>query len=285
MSLPFRTPAPTELTWREHGRELTLCRGAACFTAAALHFGTDSPKALEQRIDGRGPYINELGDRSWSGKYRRWLTRGTVPSDETVERVKMRSEGAVDLSSWRDLVLWSVLEATPPSLAWLHTTKERFSPPIRTILFGDPARNRMGRFIHFDTDRDRLLALRDLRSLEALCALLCLAREGELLGDDARHSLPTMCAFDILARVLRAHPPLRFKWQLLYACLERVFFARVYGDGICLSFSAAAVERALGVLDQDARAELPQLSGRRKPTLDTPEAERPLEDALEALAV
>src|SRR5688500_1497757 len=102
MSLPFRTPAPTDETWREHGRELALCRGAAC--------GTDSAKALEQRIDGRGPYSNELGDRSWSGKYRRWLTRGTVPTDETVERVRARSEGAVDLAMWRDLVLWSVAE-------------------------------------------------------------------------------------------------------------------------------------------------------------------------------
>lgn len=272
MSLPFRSPAPTDEAWREHGRELALCRGAACFTAASLHFGTDSPKALEQRIDGRGPYINELGDRSWSGKYRRWLTRGSVPTDETVERVKVRSEGAVDLGLWRELGLWSVLAAKPPSLGWLHAEKERFSPPIRTILFGDHVRNRMGRFVHFDIGRDRTLALRDLRSLEALCALLCLAREGELLGDDPRHSLPTMCAFDILPHVLCANPPLRSNWPLLYGCLERVFFARVYGDGICLDFSAAAVERALCMLDQDAGAELPQLSGRRKPRVGAPEA-------------
>ena len=286
MSLPFRDPAPTDETWREHGRELALCRGAACFKAVALHFGTDSAKALEQRIDGRGPYVNEMGDRSWSGKYRRWLTRGTVPTDETVERVRVRSEGAVDLAMWRDLVLWSVLEATPPSLARLHATKERFSPQIRTVLFGDHLPNRMGRFVHFDIGRDRLLALRDLHSLEALCALLCLAREGELLGDDPRHSLPTMCAFDILPRVLCAHPPLRTRWQILYACLERVFFARVYGDGICLAFSAAAIERALARLDTDAHAELPQLAGRRKRVLDSlGDGLQPLEAALQALAI
>lgn len=290
MAIPFRPPEPTEEQWADHQREVAKCRGATCFAALAAHFKTKSPVVLEKRVDGRSPYITQGGERSSSGKYRRWFRDGIAPSDDTIERVLGLTDNAFDLGYWRDLILWQLLARDPPALDKLHyLMEESFPRSIRKILFDEYDRDRFGRFIHFDIGREQILDLRDVRSLPAFLAMLCLAREGELLGDDPRHSLPTMCAFDMLPYVLHRCAPLRFRWENLFACLERVFFRRIYGDsGAYYDFPRQRVASGLVTLDSDPNAPLRQMSGHHEPRAEKPadppsEAEQELRKLLSSL--
>ncbi len=266
MTIPFLPPEPTPKQWEEHQREIARCRGSTCFGALTAHFKTDSPVALELLVDG-ATYVTQGGDRTSSGKYRRWYRDGIAPRDVTVEHVLALTNGAVDLRYWRDLILWKLLARVPPALDELHyMMEESFPRSIRKILFYEYDRDRFGRFHHSDIGRERILTLRDLRSLNAFLALLCLAREGELLGDDPRHSLPTMCAFDILPYILHRFAPLRWRWAILFGCLDRVFFRRIYGEsGAYYAFPREGVEAGLATLDADSNFTLPAMSGRHAP--------------------
>lgn len=261
MPIPHRPPAPTLDDWLKHARALKKVRATVCFAMLAQHYGSYSPIVLETRVDGRLAYISEVGERSWSGKYRRWLRDGILPSDETSERVLAHSGGAVDLRTWRDLRLWKLLTPAPPTLPKLHDLMEQFPAPIRNILFFASERNHLNRFIHTDVGRQRTLRLRNIGSLDAFAALLCLAREGELLSDDPRHSLPAMCAFDVFPRVLLAHAQLRYRWESLYACVERIYWRRLYGDGAYLPFAIDRVRANLAALDTNPLAPLDVMSG------------------------
>lgn len=285
MLLPFRPPEPTAKEWAEHQREIGRCRGSACFKALAVHYETNSPSKLEALVDGR-TYITKQGDRSTSNKFRVWFRDGKAPSDDTVCHVYNVTHGKVDLRYWRDLILWQLLAHEPPSLIRLqYLMEESFPRSIRGILFFAYDRDRFGRYHHGDIGRERTLELRDRRSLDALLAMLCLARKGEILGDDSQHSLPTMCAFDMLPYVLHQSAPLRFRWEKLFSCLERVFFRRLYGeDGDCCSFPRERVEEGLAALDNDPNAILRPMSGlRAKRKIDAPPAPDDDEQKLRAI--
>lgn len=179
---------------------------------------------------------------------------------------------------WRDLLLWNLLAREPPTLDRLRfLMEESFPRSMRKLLFGEYDRDRVGRYAHYEIDRKQLLALRDRRSLDAFTALLCVAREGELIDEDHRHSVPTLCAFDVLPYVLHRHAQLRRCWHDLYACLERVFFLRTYGEsGFYFSFLHERVEAGLLALDADPNATLDPMSGERE--TDSNQAGTPAQD-------
>ena len=66
--------------------------------------------------------------------------------------------------------------------------------------------------------------------------LLALAREGELINDDQRHSVPSICAFGMFAKILRSYPHLEVEWEKLYDCVSFAFWSRWYDDGISPGF-------------------------------------------------
>ena len=260
MPLPYLHP-PTSSAWGEHHRRVALCRGGACFTALAQFYGTDAPNQIEKLIDERGPYPVGDGERSWSGKYRRWLRDGKAPKDDTIELVWRKTGGKVDLQRWRDLALWDVLHQEPPSIAELHRRMTQFPAQIRRMIFGESEPNPQGRYLRSDLEREGTLALRDLGSLDAFQALLCLACEGEWIGDDTRHALPAMCAYDLFPRLVRQHAELRHRWEDLYQCLELIFWSRLYGDGMYLPCSRDEVAERLTLLEADQMATYPLLAG------------------------
>jgi hypothetical protein len=140
---------------------------------------------------------------------------------------------------------------------------EGSSSTIRRILIVDSHMVRTGRFQPAILKRDQTLAIRNQYSLDALIVLLCLARKGEVLEEDSLHFLPAECAFDILPRVLYSYRPLNYRWEDLFACLERVFWKRLYGDGAYFKFPIETVRTSLRVLNSDPAAKLPRKSGNR----------------------
>lgn len=263
MVLPFRNP-PTPEAVEAHRELITRCRGAACFAAIARHFGTSYPNMLERRIDGRTPY--KKGDeKSWPGKYRKWLRDGKSPSSETCDFVRTKSGQSVDLKRLRDLFLWDLLQVSPPSLDALHEYMVSMPLQIRRKLSAGMDEDGTGRFARHELERDTVLSLRNLGSLDAFQALLCLAREGEIINDDRRHYLPALCAYDLVPRVLHSHPELRAVWERLYDCLEFVYWNRAYLGNMTFRPSKEKVAECLGQLDANPSAAIEQLAGRRQP--------------------
>lgn len=263
MPIGFHPPLPADHDWKDHDKAIKRCRGTVSYGALAAHFGTDSPKILEWRIDRRTPYSTG-DDASTSNKYRRWRQGQALPHDDTIAQVAGRSAGGVRLGYWRDLPLWELLAVEPPPMQRLHGFLERSSRSVRQILFMDGQPDRLGRFHHSMLERSRTLAIRNLRSLDAFLALLCLARKGEILDDDPHHFLPAACAFDIFPRVLYSHRPLRYRWEGLFNCLHRIYWSRVYLDGAIYTYPIESVYSGLNALDANPAAELPQMSGKRR---------------------
>lgn len=210
-----------------HTADIGRCRSAACFAALAVHFGTKSPVVLEARIDRRKPYLTKGGDRSWSGIYRGWLRDSKTPHDSSVARVLERSGGAVDLRLWRDLLLWRLLTPGSALLDPPGSWASNFLPQVRRMLFDDLDNNLVGRYQRLRIPPARVLALRNLRSLESFHALVYLARESELIGDQPEDLLPAVCAFELLPSLIKRYPQLRFRWGQLFSCVERVLCRRL----------------------------------------------------------
>lgn len=210
-----------------HAADIQRCRSTACFAALTVHFGTKSPVVLEARIDRRKPYLTKGGERSWSGIYRGWLRDSKTPHDKSVARILERSGGSVDLRLWRDLMLWRLLTPAPQLLDTPGSRASSFSRQIRRILFDELDNNLVGRHQRLRIPPARVLALRNLRSLEAFHALVYLARESELIGDQPEDLLPAVCAFELLPGLIKRYPQLRFRWGQLFSCVERVLCRRL----------------------------------------------------------
>lgn len=244
-----------------HLKALKRCQGAVCYGALVTHFGTQSPKTLEWRIDRRRPYDRD-GDPSISNKYRRWRQGKALPGQDTVAWVRERSGGSVRLDFWLGLPLWELLAAEPPPLQRIHQLLEASPSTITDSLFRYNSSDG-GRPHHTMLDDAQILAIRNQHSLAAFIALLCLARKSEMFADSQRHYLPAACAFDILPRILYTYRPLRYRWEGLFACLKNILWVYLYADRLDCKFSMETVGSSLQALDANPAAELPQLSGKR----------------------
>lgn len=258
MPLDFRI----QPDWDAHSREVKIARGSACFAALAAHFGTNSPKVLESRADAR-PLRRGDDEQSSSNKYLRWR-QGKIPHDKSVAQIRVRTGGSVNLAFWRDHPLWELLAPEPPSIPRLLRLLEGTPSNIRRILFHKSIDTPTERVNHTPLTRAEVLGIRNLRSLDAFTTLLCLARKGDVLEDGAHHFLPSACAFDLLPRILYSYRPLRYRWEGLFGCIERVYWNRLYLDGIYSKFPIERVRDSLTQLDADPSVCLPSISGMRK---------------------
>lgn len=143
----------------------------------------------------------------------------------------------------------------------IHRLLEAMPLAIRRSLFMYELPDSLGRYHHSLLEREQILAIRDNGSLDAFIALLCLARKGEIFEHDPQRYLPSTCAFDIFPRVISIHRPLRYRWEELFACLERIFWNRVYSTGMRFSFPIERARAALLLLLNDPNAEIPYMSG------------------------
>lgn len=263
LTWPMTVQAPTDER-KTRFKELKRVRGAVCFGALAAHFGAESSKKLEWRVDRRLPYGEDV-DSSPSNKYLRWR-QGTLPHDDSLTHVEARTAGSVRLGYWRDLPLWQILSPDIPAISSLHQVLEQMPRNIRKVLLHDTDPAREGRFHHTIPDRSQILAVRNQRSLDAFIALVCLARKGEVLENDPLHFLPAACAYEIFPRILYSHKPLRYRWEGLFECLRKVLWCRVYSNGASFHFPVEMIHRSLAALDADPEATLPNLTGLRVST-------------------
>lgn len=270
MGIPFCPPLHTADAWTDFALEVRRCRGAACFGATAAHFGTTSPKTLEERVDGKR-YVTRFQEPTSSGKYRAWFRDGARPSDHTAKHIRARSGDAVDLTSWRDLPLWDLLSPTPPPMDRLHRYPEAMPPAIGRLLFGDSPGWRHPRFLHHHLERTDYLAIRNIGTLDAFICLLCLACKGDLLDHDPSHLMPAQCAFDVLPHVLNRYPALEFRWDRLFKCLSQVFWQRLYGSGAIYEFDIRKVHANLTALKERRPEDVVRISGIRRRREQQPE--------------
>ncbi|MBK7145605.1 MAG: hypothetical protein IPH76_10500 [Xanthomonadales bacterium] len=240
---------------REHEARIDKCRGTACFEDLCRGLNETSANELARQIDDDHGRLGPDGLRQFSGKYRQWRY-GKAPSDETIALVESRFAGKTRLRRWRDLWLWDLLrEPFKLTLPELHEEMTHLPPRIRKLLFLSAGPNAMGRFPRHAMSRERVLELRDLKSLDAFMALLALAREGELINQDQRHVFPALCAFGIFAHVLAANPQLEASWEPLYDALHLAIWSRIYLEGIHPNFDKQWIvaHRAALRLDPNAR--------------------------------
>lgn len=245
----------------EHADEVLRCRGTVCFAALAVHFGSTSPATLEARVDRRRPYETVNGERTWSNIYRCWRRDGKLPSEKTVGHVWERTAGAVNLRRWRDLLLWELLGPAPQISVSPEERKKQFPPQIGRIIFRDV--DLSSYYLKpFMCGPEQTLAVRNLRSLDAFLALLYLARQAELIGDEPQHFLPAMCVFDLLPRVLYRYPQLRYRWRALFVCIERILSRRLRENDAKppVAFAVERVEAGLTLLLAKPDAALDQVS-------------------------
>ena len=174
-----------------------------------------------------------------------------------------RSAGAVDLRYWRDHLLWELLCVGPPLFGSPYDRIAKFPAQIRKILLTGVKTDRTGSYIPVEIECERVLGLRNLRSLDAFVALLFLARENELIREGAPNFLPASCALDILPHVLYRHPQLRHQWEKLFVCIERILSRRLRGD-TGFEYPQERIESALAALDSNPRAPLEPISGQRR---------------------
>lgn len=247
--------------WVSHIENVRVAQATACYGALAAHFGTESPKLLERRADERAS-CDQDDERAFSNKYRRWR-KGSAPHDTSVAHIYARTAGAVRLDFWRDLPLWELLAPQAPPMARLLRLLENRSQNVRQILLRDPCGMQPDRFNHSPPTRAQILGIRNLRSLDAFVALLCLARKGEQMEDDTQHFLPSACAYDIFPHILYTYRSLRYRWEGLFTCIERLYWSRVYMDGLYVEFRIETIRRSLAQLDSDPSSRLPEKSGRR----------------------
>lgn len=263
MPLPVIVPLDPSRDWSEHKQSIKVSKGAICYGAISAHFGTDSPSELEFRIDNRRPYHLKDGDTSVSNKYRRWRNGQALPSKESRKWILKKSGGSVRLAYWQDHFLWDLLAPKPPSVELLNRFLESASASIRKLLFLEKAPNQYGRFIHKIPNRQEILGIRNLHSLEAFVMLLCLARKGDLIEYDPLHKLAAASAYDIFPRILYSHKPLAYKWERLFGCIHSVFWQNIYGEGLVFPKEIDTVRNNLEELYRNPNAKWKMTSGTR----------------------
>lgn len=264
VAIAFRQPAPSAAAWEKHAVEVRMCQGEVCLSALKGMFHTDSLRRLELLVDGRGAY-RPGEDRSVSNKFRTWK-KGTLPSRETVKRASAKSGSDPALTFWRYHPLWDLLTREPRDIEWLNEQLEQSPPKIREVLFFRRRPDRSGRYLHTPPTREQALIIRDMHSLEALVAHLCLARKAELAANDLMHFLSAAAAYDMLPWVLLQNPILEQQRAVLIRCLKRVFWIRQYAEDTAWKLPIKKIESRLATLKRDPNAQLPQTLGILPPT-------------------
>ena len=122
----------------EHRHRISCCVGIVCFEEVAHTFGTRSSNKLEILIDDYVPLIDADGKEMWSGKYRKWpMGRGKGASIGTIKKVAEKSGGKSELTRWRNLILWYLLEEP---FTWIpHTLRHLITYlPSRSCAMSTP---------------------------------------------------------------------------------------------------------------------------------------------------
>lgn len=227
-------------------------------------FGTTESNRLEQLIDGKEVRRNAQGEAQWSRKYDRYL-QGTVPGPSTIARAEAaarRSGESIRLHYWLEHPLWRLLAEPALPLDAVRSILADLPRVIRRQLYHLELPDRYGRCLRQDFERNQVISLRDRGSLDAFVALLALAREGEILEEDPKHSLSARCAFEIFPLMVLDHPHLAERWVDLFLAVQMAFWAREYHGGFRFNdYTLCNAAYGIGALSHDRTARLPWTAG------------------------
>jgi len=244
---------------RFHSEQVALCRAHLCVQALAHHFDCDpgNPAELEEHCGFTA--ADEFADRyGRHGTVRKWLKNGIRRYPRSATRLKKKTDGKVDLKVLMDAPLLRLIEFEPPQLSWLQVTLESNPEARRWLLDKWERSDALSEF----PDRRKVLQLRNHSTLGAFDAMLCLARRGEVTGRQQEHSFPSLCAFDMFPHVLLRYPQWRHRWRVLADCLHRVFWCRIYLDGIMMDLPMSLLERNVEMVLANRWARPQRVSGR-----------------------
>lgn len=238
----------------EHRRRIKRCRGSACFTELALVMGTRSTNRLESLLYPERVASSKEVPALRTGICRQWRS-GKVPSDDSIARALRCSDGNANLRYWRDLPLWELLrEPSELTTQQLHDIFVHLDLEVRQILFVMTMPDIHGEFARIDLHDGDIASLRALGTLDALIALLALARIAYFVRNDQHHAVLTSSAFAIFANVLAKCPQLEASADDLFLCLAASFWSCCYLGGIRPYRGHELIQAHLGALRIDPRA-------------------------------
>lgn len=250
--MPYREPMSSQCL-AAHKRRLRKCVGSVCVTEALSATGLTSVRRLEAVLRGGTPPIDATGKPMWSGLCKHWRNGTALPSDAMCKRAHEATAGRARLTYWRDHALWSLL-VEPNHLDARHIVDMlwQLPAPVRHVLFLNLSRSRP---ILAEISDERLRDLRRSRSLDALVALLGLARIADQMCHDERHAVLTSSAFSILAPVVHESPQLQPLSEPIFQLVCTSFWSHWYLGGVRQDLTYETFRRHLDALASNPNAE------------------------------
>lgn len=250
--MPYRDPLSAQAL-AVHQRRLRRCIGSACVVEALSTSGLTSIRRLEAFFRGGTPPLDATGKPMWSGLCKRWRNGVALPSNAMCDRATQMTNGRARLQYWRDHALWRLI-AEPNELGARQIVEMLWQLPehVSRVLFLSLHRSRP---ILGEISEEQLVELRQMRSLDALVALLGLARLAEQMCNDERHAVVAASAFSILAPVVRSSPQLTTSSEHLFELLTTSFWSHWYLGGVRQELRYEAYRQHLHALALDPLAE------------------------------
>ncbi|MFK3648013.1 hypothetical protein ACI2IY_06185 [Lysobacter enzymogenes] len=236
-------PSPVQAQYR-----LSLLRGAACYAEFALLAGTWTTTGIEASLDGKGVGTQR---RAISGegtrKYARYLTGG-IPSEKTINAISAKYPKTA-LRFWAAHPIGQLLtDGDLTADAVLRLLETLAAGVARSRVWDESpellARSSFRREV--PDDIDTINALADLRTPDALLALLGRHRLRRLMGQTEFDDIYEFALMDCFAAVVGNCPHL---------CLAKHVLVPVFADYLEWPFGEAPTQHSLADRDGGSRAE------------------------------
>lgn len=217
--------------------------GTVCAEALSDHFRRQGAGSVATAPKSRRSL--EMDSGAWTGRGRKgrlhtsnrtsgWR-RGSLPCDVTIAQIEDLC--GIDLSFWRDLPFWPLLNPEPPSLDLLYAIVHAQCPHLEGAVRGVS--------ILLPAHPVQYLNLRESPSIGQLTTLIALARLAEIHADMPAKDLASLCVFDVLPDVLRLHPLPHAAIPMVFALFRDVLWSNVDLAGVLIDLDETVLQQAL----------------------------------------
>lgn len=201
---------------------LSVLRGAACYAEFALLAGTWTTTGIEASLDGKGVGTRDATSGEGTRKYARYL-KGSIPSDKTLSAISAKYPTTL-LRFWAIHPIGQLLTDSDLSVDSVLRLLELLPVgPARQLVWvespGVLAQTSFRREV--PDDEETIAALADLRTTDALLALLGRHRLRRLVGQTEYDDVYEFALMDCFGDVVGGDPHL---------CLAKHVLIRAFAD-------------------------------------------------------